>query len=331
VHCLLAAIIYFGYSGTGYLGSIQRVVWFLPVGVLSICISSMLIQLNIKQGAFKFFAGVVAAQALFTIVPQIGLGLLHVDNALILGVIAGSVFSNVVFVWLFFKRNSIGHVRRETTWQQLLATAKEHVNFPRYTLGGDAISVLAQQFVPVFVLALFSPALAGLYSFSTRIVRVPLLIVSTAIAGALRKEAVDHVNGDGDLTSLFSATVRALFLIGFVPFVVLLLFSDQIFAVVFGNQWRDAGTVVRILSPGILFEFVAFPLSVFFLVTNRQRYTFRIQVTGFVLLVLALVIGKYRLNDFMATCYLLSAVMVVVNLTTIALTASVIGRPAAKA
>src|SRR5207302_3912399 len=105
-------------------------------------------------------------------------------------------------------------------------------NFPRYMLGADAIAIVVQQFVPVFVLALFNPAVAGLYSFSIRIVRVPMLVVSTAVGGALRKEAIDHVHANESLSGLFSVTVRTLAAVSLIPFVLVLLFGKQIFAVV---------------------------------------------------------------------------------------------------
>jgi O-antigen/teichoic acid export membrane protein len=253
------------------------------------------------------------------------LGLLHVEHALILGTIAGYLFAAGVFAFFFFRTYSFGELRHELTRRTLLLTAREHLNFPRYSLAADAISVVMQQFIPVFVLALFNPAVAGLYAFSIRIVRVPLIVVATAVAGALRKEAIDQVHGGESLSPLFSVTVRTLFLLSVVPFVIVLLYGRPIFAMVFGHQWADAGRVVQILSPGILFEFVALPLTAFFLVTGSQRYTFAIQLTGFVLLVAALFVGKQYLHDFVGTCYLVSAVMVVVNLSSIVLAARVSG------
>jgi hypothetical protein len=97
--------------------------------------------------------------------------------------------------------------------------------------------------------------------------------------------------------------------------------------VVFGQRWADAGSVVQILSPGILLEFVAFPLSVFFLVTNTQFYAFAIQSVGFVLMLAALTVGKLSTNDFLSTCYLIALVMVLVNAAGILLGRRVAARP----
>ena len=188
-----------------------------------------------------------------------------------------------------------------------------------------------QLFAPVFILALFGPVPAGLYAFAVRIVRAPLLVISTAVGSVLRKEGVDHLSREGNLVGLYVPIVRGLFLLGALPFLVTVFFGRELFAVAFGAQWAEAGRVVQILSPGIFLEFVAFPLGTFFLITNNQHYTFRLQLLGFVLLVAGLVIGRRYLGGFTATCVLISAVMAAANVATIVLAARVSRRQRAEA
>ncbi len=326
VYGLIGGVIHFSPVGSGYLNAIRGFVLIIPLGVLSIGVSSALIQLNVKAGRFKRLAAVTVAQVVFTVISQIALGLLHVAHGLIVGAISGSLLSGAVLARLSARDGDFAGLRRTLTLSRLRATAAQYVNFPRYTLAADALAVVGQQFTPVFLLALFNPAAAGLYAFSIRIVRVPLLVVSTAINAVLRKDGVDHLDKEGNLQSLFKTIVRSLILLGFVPFAVILLFGDRLFSVVFGAQWAEAGRVVQILSPGILLEFIAYPLSVFFIITGSQRYAFAVQLVGFVSLLAALLLGRHYLHGFIGTCYLISAVMVLVNLASIILTSRVSGR-----
>jgi O-antigen/teichoic acid export membrane protein len=321
----VALLLHAFYQGDGYLYDLQRIVLFIPVGVLAVCISSLFVQFNVKTGHFKRLAIVATIQVVFTVLPQIVLGILHVRNALIVGTIVGYAFAGCLFGWMFFKSHRLAEFSSVVSWRRLRSTAVEHVNFPRYMMPGDGLGIIVQQFVPVFVLALFNPAVAGLYSFSIRVVRLPLIVVSTAVGGALRKEAIDRVHAGESLAGLFFGTVKSLFILALVPFMIALFFGVQIFSAVFGHQWAEAGRVVQILSPGILFEFVALPLSAFFLVTSTQRYTFAIQLTGFVLLVSALFLGRHFLTSFPATCFLISGVMIVINVATVVLAGKVAG------
>ncbi|MEO5869829.1 MAG: lipopolysaccharide biosynthesis protein [Gemmatimonadaceae bacterium] len=312
-----------GHSGGGYLREIAGILPYIPLGVLSACMGTPLAQLHIRTGLFRRLAAVGVAQVVASVAAQVILGVLKVNNGLIIGSIVGNVVSAAALAPLLWDRETMAQLRDAVTMRQLRDTARTFVNFPRYTLPGDAIGVVTQQFFPVFVLALFGPTAAGLYAFSARIVRVPLIVVATAVSAALRNEAMLRLQGEGDLARLFSKTMRGLFLVSLLPFAAMLLYSHEIFALVFGAKWREAGTIVRILSPGILFEFVAFPLSVFFLVTGTQRYTFRIQLVGFISLATALWIGHRVLNNFIATCGIISALMVAVNLASIILAARV--------
>jgi O-antigen/teichoic acid export membrane protein len=318
-----AAAIHFLYTGGGYLGAIRGIVPLMPAGVLVVCVSSLFTQHNVKTGRFRRLALIGIVQMIVTIVAQILLGVAHVAHALIIGTIAGYSCSSVVFAALFFRRSRLSHLTDAMTVAGLRDTAVIYANFPKFALAADGINVAIQQFIPVFILALFNPVYAGVYSFASRIVRTPLVILATAITGALRKEAADRVHRGESLAALYADTTRSLFVLGILPFIVALLFGRQIFALIFGEPWADAGRVVQILSPGILLEFIAVPLSAFLLVTQNQRYTFRLQSLAFVLLLAALFLGRYYLGDFVASCYLISIAMVVANLSTILLAAQV--------
>jgi O-antigen/teichoic acid export membrane protein len=237
------------------------------------------------------------------------------------------MFSTLVLARYFLLETPPLSLLRHATLGQLKHHAKLYRNFPRYTMAADGIAVVTQRFAPVLVLAWFSPAIAGLYAFSVRAVRMPLLMVAHPVVGALRKEAMDRVHAGQSLFPLFLTTLRGLLAVSVVPFVILALFSEPIFVFVFGPQWAGAGQVVEILSPGILLEFIAIPTAVFFLVTDTQHLTFAVQLAGFAALVAAVAIGRYLFDDFITTCYLLSVAMVIANGAALWLAGSVSKRP----
>ncbi len=319
LYTALAFILRGTYGGTGYLRYLQDIALFIPLGVLGVCITSPLTQLNVKAGRFKRLAAVGVLQAVVTVALQLVFGFTHVRHGLILGTLIGYAFSSATLGLLALKDGFLAHLFRELTVRRMLVTARQFADFPRYTLGADAVNVVAQQFVPVFVLALFGPVTAGIYAFAIRIVRAPLLVISASISTALRREALDHLHEPLGLDRLMKHTTGTLMLFAAPPFLLASLYGPELFAVAFGAQWREAGRVVQILGPGIYFEFVALPLAVFFLVTRTQRYTFWIQIIGFALLVGALWMGRHLFGDFRSTCFLISGAMVIGNLLTIAL------------
>lgn len=318
-----AVVLYIAHPTSAYLQHVREIVLFIPAGVLFIAVSSVLTQVSVRAGQFRRLAMVTVAQTAFTLAVQILLGLLHAPHALVIGTMAGTILVGVVLAVLLVREREIADLRRALGLQRLRTTARTFANFPRYALGADALGVLVQQFTPVFILALFSPAFAGLYAFGIRVVRAPLLVVSTAIGSVLRKEGVDHLKREGKLEAMYAPLIKSLFLLGLIPFFIVLFLGPQLFSFVFGASWAEAGRLVQILSPGILMEFVAFPLATFFLITNTQHYTLRVQFGALVLLIVALLLSKVYLGGFLATCALISGVMVAANGATIILAARV--------
>jgi O-antigen/teichoic acid export membrane protein len=113
-----------------------------------------------------------------------------------------------------------------------------------------------------------------------------------------------------------------------VPFLFLLAWGPDLFSLVFGEQWRAAGRLTQILAPGLLLEFIAVPLAVFFLVTGTQRRLFRVQLAGVSLLALALAAGRWFFGNFTATIVMISVAMVLANAWTIVQAAHVSSRSA---
>ena len=318
--CLVVALVaFFSAPSTGYLRELRPVVLLIPIGILAAVTISLLSLVNTRRGRFRRIALLATAQVAFTAAFQILFGLWHLPHGLVAGGVAGSVVTAVIFLTQHLAVTVPRHVTREMTADQLRETAVLHANFPRYSLAADALNIVSQQFAPVVLTALFTPVAAGLFAFSTRVVRVPVFIVSSAVITILRKHASDHLREHGTLWPVFRATAGGLALLAIVPFAFLVIFASSIFPALFGDKWADAAGVVRVLAPGIYLEFIALPVTVIFLITGHQRYAFRIQVVNVVLLGIVFIIGRWVLDSFTATCYLLSSTMVAINLFTIAL------------
>jgi O-antigen/teichoic acid export membrane protein len=319
IYAILAAAIHSNPTERGYLRDVVGIVLLVPAGVIVANLSSILVQLNVRAGLFQRLAIIAGVQAIVGVTIQVTLGLQGIDNGLIIGALFGSTVYAAILAGLLWRDGAFAGLRTVLTASNLQKTAWEFASFPRYALGADALGLVTLSFTPVLISAFFGPALAGVFAFSIRVVRLPMLVISTAIAGVLRKEGVDQLRRTGSVYSLYKSIVTGLLAVGLMPCIVMLIFGPEIFGVVFGAEWSEAGRVVQILSPGILLEFVAFPLTTLYLITDRQRITLKLQLLGTSLLFGVIVFGSVALDDFMATCFLISGVMVIVNLGSIAL------------
>ncbi len=199
--------------------------------------------------------------------------------------------------------------------QSLLDAAKANINFPRFNLPSDLLSSVSQQFVPVVILMLFNAGLAGTYSFAMRIIRMPVIVLSTSVTSVLRKSTGGFATlNRAMLVQMHRKLVAAMALIAVVPIAVLIIFGKELFDLVFGPQWRQAGQLSQILGIGVFFEFIGFPLSVFFVTTGKQKHLFRIQLFNSLLFFAAILAGRLFEDDFLMVTVFISASMVLSNL-----------------
>jgi O-antigen/teichoic acid export membrane protein len=111
----------------------------------------------------------------------------------------------------------------------------------------------------------------GNFSFAQRLLGLPTSLIGNSIADVFRQKAGEVYRKKGECSELFIKTGRILFLIGIIPLIIMLLFAPEIFAIVFGEQWRKAGEIARILSPLFFFRIIVSPLSYLYTLSGHMR------------------------------------------------------------
>ena len=301
----------------GYIQQIKQIIPFLAIGTLFVCINSVFIQLHIKYARFRIYTIVNFVQVLLIIGTQVSFGFLDVENGLIFGTIIATAVSGAVLFYFFFKRESYRHLKKLISWEVLRSTAKEYIDLPKFSMPTDVVNGVVQQFAPVIILAYFDPTIAGLYFFSVRVIKTPIIVFNSSFSAVLRQKAAELYINRRPLNHLYRRTLLNSIAISAIPFAVLFFYGGPIFTFVFGDQWTESGEILRILTPGFFVEFSALPLASLFLVTNNQKINLMIQATGFVALFAVIYLGSQFGGDFIRTCYYISALTIFVNLVSL--------------
>lgn len=184
-------------------------------------------------------------------------------------------------------------------WRRMLRAIKRHRKFPLYSTWSGLLNSISWQ-LPAFLLsAFFSSRTVGYYSLGFRILHLPMSLVGGAIAQVFFQRAVE-AKQEGRLSEVVSNVFRWLTMIGLFPMLVLAIIASDLFIVVFGSEWAEAGRYTQILSVWAFFWFVSSPLSTLFSVLERQEYGLRIQVAIFASRLISLVAGGLLANAYIA-------------------------------
>jgi len=128
---------------------------------------------------------------------------------------------------------------------------------------------------------------------------MPMSLIGRAIGKVFHQRAA-QANLRGDLEPLVRNLLRTLVIVGLAPISALAVIGEDLFSLVFGPTWSQAGIYTQILSPWAFVWFVSSPLSTLFGVLNKQAQGLRLQITIFVSRLISLGIGAYYENVILA-------------------------------
>jgi O-antigen/teichoic acid export membrane protein len=153
-----------------------------------------------------------------------------------------------------------------------------HRAFWRLSLPSNLLNVLVGQ-LPLFMIgARYGALAAGLFALTQRVLSAPVALLASSVLEVFKRQSVLDFQTHGNCRDAYRYTFKALALLGIGPSLVLLLFSPQLFAWIFGEQWRAAGDMAQILAPLYFLNFIASPLSYVFFVTGKQKMDLAWQV-----------------------------------------------------
>jgi O-antigen/teichoic acid export membrane protein len=244
--------------------------WLLPVGVvLTAAVNTLTVCANRRQ-AYRHIATNRAAQSVVTAGTSIGLGAAGTGSP---GLIVGSVLGQGVAAALLWRDRGTAPAEDGASLREL---ATRYRDFPRINLPHALLDAAQASVVLALIGVAHGAAVLGAYAFALRIARAPLAMLGASVAQVFQQRAArlaETPARQGDLAALARSTTQRLALTA-LPFAAVLLFAPDLFAWVFGAEWRTAGEIARILLPWMLMNFVTSPLSQLPLIVGRQPTAF---------------------------------------------------------
>ena len=127
-------------------------------------------------------------------------------------------------------------------------------------------------------------------------------MISTAIGQVYFQELSDAKYKNP--SSVFLSTLVKLLLIGLPIFICLYFVIEPVFVIAFGERWRIAGELGKIMIPLFLIRFIVSPLSITLIVFEKQKFLLFWQIGLVVFTVLPYIMSMY--NDYNIYQYIYS-------------------------
>ena len=211
-------------------------------------------------------------------------------GGLILGDLCGQGFGSI-----YLLKNAFGKLKRyfkEMNLKKIGKMAIRYQNFPKFLMISGLFEKSSAQ-IPILLLTnFFGGIMAGFFTLAQRVIIVPTGIISGSIGEVFRQEASNLFVREGNCKSLFINTLRKLVAISFVPFLISFFIMVDLFEVLFGSDWRIAGEFSKIMIPMFFLQFITSPLSSMFIVAEKQKIDFTIQIVLFFTVLTAFLVSN---------------------------------------
>jgi len=297
--------------GEWLLSELKVWLWWLPVQIAATGVFISCTYWLIRTEEFKWYAFFQIALPLCTIAIQIGAAISGMKTAsgLILGSIGGQCIVTAVLVLILSKKISSPLVS-SISWSRMRKSSLTYRMYPLYMTPYTLVGAMRDRLV-YFVLGLFgTKPEAGVYSLSARMVNMPNSLVSSAIRPVFFQKAAE--GGFKKMGKTVNKTLHLL-VITIIPFWILFLFHAQpLFALLFGEPWREAGLYAAVLSVPAIPMILGNWLDRSFDVLGRQRLAFFLEAIFATVSVIALLAGAWffkstiiavSLQSFVITIY----------------------------
>ena len=263
--------------------------WMLPVGVVLSGAYSALQFWSARKRAFSAIARSRLAQSGCGVGMQLGLGTLGLAPfGLLLGQLINSGAGVIGLLGRLMRQER--YALSDVTSAEMRVVISRHDRFAKYVMPELLANSAGVQLPMMIIAAISAGPEAGFLMLAMRVMQAPLALVGSAISQVYYVQAPGAFR-DGTLPTLSADILGKLAKIGIGPLIFAAIVAPEVFAIAFGERWRASGTLVMWMTPWLIVQFLASPISMALNAVGRQRTAMILQISGLVIRVLPVVVA----------------------------------------
>lgn len=250
-------------------------IYLVPVVVFLLGSYNTLNYYSIRIKKYKDIALSKVFKSVAMMAGQLGLGLLKFGfGGLLIGYAVSHLFGNIQLVKNVVKdKKLLNEISKSGIRQQAI----RYKRFPQFTFPASLANQLSTELANILISIIYSVTTLGFYSLAMRMLAVPSSFIGSAVGQLYMQEATEEKHKTGQSVNTFRSTIKKLAFMGFPFFLVIFIFSEDIFAFIFSEEWRVAGTYARYLIPLLYVRFVVSPVSVSLSIYEKQPVSLLLQ------------------------------------------------------
>lgn len=184
----------------------------------------------------------------------------------------------------------------------------KYKDFPKYRLPQMFINTFSQHMPLYFLGYFFSNSIVGFFGIANTVLALPISLLGTSISNVLYPKFAKKIEAKGSICSDIVKAMLIISAIALVPFLILALYSSDIFGLVFGDNWRTAGQYASCLAVNSYFMFLSRPIISAIPVLKLQKQFLMFEIFSVANKMAALLFGVFVFNEALVSVFIFSIV-----------------------
>lgn len=218
----------------------------------------------------------IGFQIFYAILVPLFLNIIPDYRGLLGGYFLSTVLTSVISIGYFLK--PFWKNKKLFSLSRAFKLLKMEKKFFLISLPNDLMQTISNELPTLFLSKTITVYEVGNISYARRFLGIPLNIGSTAISQVFSRRAIEEIHKNDNCKQIFLKTALGSFLIGLVPFLLLLFFGPQLFSFVFGKKWLLAGQFAQILGFYYYLNFIVGPLTYVYFIRKKLLEDFIIHL-----------------------------------------------------
>lgn len=283
---------------------LARWLWLIPLAVWIWGAGSVMNYWSLRRGRYRV-NGVNRMLTLGTQAGgQVGLALAGLGSpSLILGYVLGYVVRlghHLTHLPAFDRRLLFSLHDPRLVWR----TVRSNWRYPAFIAPSSLLHNMCEMIPAIIIASMYGPAAAGWYALAQRIMNIPTKLLGEAASEVFLGEG-RTLKGHA-LKQFFLRTTFFFFVLAVCGMIPVLIFAQDIFAIVFGESWRNSGLIVQLLIPLYISRFIAHPISQLLNIMQKQYLHFIAYIFNLLSIIFIFLIAYYFDWDLKTTILVFS-------------------------
>lgn len=180
-----------------------------------------------------------------------------------------------ICVHMMWGNNPFASHYRFRDFRYVMRTYKEYILF-QYP--SNFIANFGTEYPTQYLGRIFTTQQLGGYSLCVRVMKYPIRLIATPISTVYFRTATEYQRKGKNLSDFTYKMIRGILLVSAVPVALFILTSEWLFAVIFGQAWREAGTLAGFLIIQYVLLFCAQTVSYCRVSIGKQQVNLGISV-----------------------------------------------------